>query len=119
MRGEESDVLILITNLVALLRCFGVIHALAEVVLTRADENFVKLGSGGVKEGHTGLSGDGFSKERLSHSGFADEKDAVRHFPAERGKAVGIAQEFHDIQQLVFGLVNAFYVVECDRDILC
>ena len=62
-----------------------------------------------------GLVGHGLREQRLARARRAVQQDALRHARAQLAEALRVAQELHDLAQLVLGLLDARHVVPADR----
>ena len=70
------------------------------------------VGAGDGEELHPGLTGHGTREQRFARAGRADEQDALRDVRAEAEILLRIAQELHDLLQLLLLLVRARDVAE-------
>ena len=77
-----------------------------------ADVGVHEVGARERVEGDAGLAGDGLGEQRLAGPGRAVQDHAVRHPGADPAEALGLAQEDHDLLELLHGLVAAGHVAE-------
>ena len=61
-----------------------------------------------------GLVRHRLGQQGLAGAGRAVQQDSLGHLRADRAEALGIAQEVHDLAQLVLGLLHAGHVVPAD-----
>ena len=69
-------------------------------------------------EGDSRLSGHRARQQRLAGARRADEQDAARNPPADRGEPRRLLEEIDDLAHLVLGFVDAGDVLERDRHVL-
>ena len=79
-----------------------------------ADEHLDEVRAGDGEERHVGLARDRTGGQGLTGAGRADEQHAARNAAAEALEFLRIAQELHDLLQVLLGLVDAGDVVEGD-----
>ena len=79
-----------------------------------ADEHLDEVRARDGEERHVGLARDGSRRQGLTGAGRADEQHAARNAAAEALEFLRIAQELHDLLQVLLGLVDAGDVVEGD-----
>ena len=77
-------------------------------------EHLHEVGARDREEGHVGLAGDGAGQQRLTGARRAHQQAALRDLAAEALEALRVAQELHDLLQLLLGLVDARHVLEGD-----
>jgi hypothetical protein len=93
----------------------GLLGLLEEVAHARgadADDRLDELRGRDREERGLGLAGDRARQQRLAGAGRAVEQHAARDPRAQALVALGVAQEIHDLDELVLGLVDAGDVVE-------
>ena len=73
-----------------------------------------KLAADCAKNVGAGLVGHGLGQQRLAGARRAVQQDPLRHLCAEPPEALRVAQELHDLAQLVLGLVGSGDVLPAD-----
>jgi hypothetical protein len=73
---------------------------------SHADDRLDELRGRHGEERCVGFAGDRTRQERLARARLAAQEDAVRNAPTELAVAVRLAQEVHDLAQLVLRLVD-------------
>jgi hypothetical protein len=86
----------------------------AHTACADADEHFDEVGARDREEGHVRFAGDRARDQRLAGARRADEQHAARDASAEPLEFAGIAQEFDDLFEIGFGLIDARDVLERD-----
>ena len=79
-----------------------------------ADIQLDKIRAGNGQKRHARLAGDGTRQQRLAGSRRADQQHALRHTRAHLLKALGIAEELHDLLKLRLFLVCARHIGKGD-----
>src|SRR5215212_5947048 len=77
-------------------------------------EQLHELGGAQGKERNPRLARHSPRQQRLARARGSHQQHALRGRPAQASVLVGVLEEVHDLDQLVFGLVYASYVVEGD-----
>ena len=90
----------------------GLREEVAHAARADADVHLHKVGAGDGEELHPGLTGHGTREQRFARAGRADEQDALWDVRAEAEILLRIAQELHDLLQLLLLLVRARDVAE-------
>ena len=88
---------------------------LADALGADADVLLDEVRSGDGEERHAGLAGERLGEQRLARARRAVEDDAGRHLRADLLKRLGLAQEGHELGDLLDGLVAAGDVGELHR----
>mmetsp|Transcript_12990 Transcript_12990/g.36850 ORF Transcript_12990/g.36850 Transcript_12990/m.36850 type:complete len:647 (+) Transcript_12990:384-2324(+) len=90
----------------------GLLEEVAHAGRADADEHLDELGARHGEEGHASLAGDGPGEERLAGAGGALEEHPAGDLRAQRGEALRLLQEHHDLLELCLGAVDTHDVVE-------
>jgi hypothetical protein len=96
----------------------GLLEHVAHARGADADEHLDEVGTGDREERHLGLAGDGLGEQRLTGTGRADQQHAARDLAAELLELAGVAQEFHEFDHFLLGLLDAGDVGEGDLDLV-
>ena len=92
----------------------GLLEHVADARGADADEHLDEVGAGNGEERHVGFAGDGAREQGLAGAGRADQQHAARNASAEPLELAGVTQEFDDLLQVGFRLVDAGHVLEGD-----
>ena len=96
----------------------GLLEHVTDAAGADANEHFHEIRSRDREEGNARLAGDGLGRQRLAGARRADEQHAARDLPAEALELLRVAQEFHDLLQILLGLLDAGDVREGDAGVL-
>src|SRR5215472_9337281 len=83
-----------------------------------AHKHLHKIRAGDGEEGHIGLTRHRTCQQSLAGSGRSYEQHAFGNSAAQLLKLLRLAQEFNDFPQLLFGFIDAGYVLEGDLFLL-
>src|SRR5581483_1862151 len=92
----------------------GLLEHVAHARSADADEHLDEVGAGNGEERHVGFAGHRARDQRLAGARGADQQYAAPDAAAEALEFSRIAQEFDDLLQILFGLVDAGDVLEGD-----
>ena len=92
----------------------GLLEHVAHARCADADEHLHEVRARDGEEGNVGLAGHGARDQGLAGARRAYQQAAARDAPAEALELLRIAQEFHDLLEIGFGLVDARHVLERD-----
>ncbi len=77
-----------------------------------ADKHLDEVGTRNGEERNVRLAGDGAREQRLAGARRADQQHAARNPPAEPLELLRVAQELHDLLQVLLGLIDSSDVLE-------
>ena len=92
----------------------GLLEHVAHAACTDADKHLDEVGTRNGEERHVGFARDGACEQGLAGAGRTDEQHTARNAPAEFLEFSGITQEFDDLMQIVFRLVDPGDIVKGD-----
>ena len=90
----------------------GLLEHVADAAGADADEHFDKVGTGNGEEGHIGFAGNRAGQQRLAGTGRTHQQHAARNTATQALELARIAQEFHDLLEILLGFVDTGHVLE-------
>ena len=91
---------------------FGLVKQIAHSRRAHADKHFHKVRAGLAEKRHVRFARNGFGKQGLARSGRSDQKHAVRHARADRGKLLRVFKELDNFFKFLFFFLRARNVRE-------
>mmetsp|Transcript_90632 Transcript_90632/g.151627 ORF Transcript_90632/g.151627 Transcript_90632/m.151627 type:complete len:774 (-) Transcript_90632:202-2523(-) len=90
----------------------GLLEEIANTAGTDTDEHLHELGPGAVEERHPSLASDGLGQQCLTSPRGAGQEHPLGDLRPHGGVLLGGLQEFHNLHQVLLGLVNPCHVLE-------
>ncbi len=92
----------------------GLLEHITHTACADADEHLDKIRTGDGEEGHIGLARDGARQQGLAGARRADQQHALGNASAQALEFLRIAQEVHDLLQIILGFIDARHILEGD-----
>src|SRR5207237_9719916 len=95
-------------------RLARLLEQVAHATGANADDHLDEFAGAHAEKRHVGFAGHRPGEQRLAGAGRSNEQDALRHGTPQPGVLLRISQKINDLDELVFGVVDAGHVVERD-----